>query len=136
MNTAARPALGTRAALVLAGDLACFLLFALAGLRSHEEGITLGGVLRAAAPFQAGWLLASLVLGLQGAGTGALRAVPSRVLLAWLPAWLLGLGLRTLVFGRPFAPTFALISLLVNAALLVAWRTLILPRIAREHPSA
>ena len=50
-----------RGGLLLAGDLVCFFLFALLGLRSHEDGITVGGMLRAAVPFQAGWLIAGLV---------------------------------------------------------------------------
>ena len=43
-----------RGAVLLIGDLICFLAFALLGLRSHEDGMTLNGLLRAATPFQAG----------------------------------------------------------------------------------
>jgi hypothetical protein len=107
-------------ALLLAGDLVCFLAFALLGLRSHEDGVTPDGVLRAATPFQAGWLLAGLVPALHERrsahrSTGVLRR--------WLPAWALGLAIRTLAFGRAFAPTFAIVSLVTNLLLLLAWRS-------------
>jgi len=107
------------AVLLLAGDLACFLAFAVIGLRSHEDGVTASGVLRAAVPFQAGWLVFSTLLGLQSARAAA---TPRRVLIAWVPSWALGLALRTLVFGRAFAPAFAVISFITNAVLLVGWR--------------
>jgi hypothetical protein len=98
----------------------CFLVFALLGLRSHEDGITLSGVLRAAMPFQAGWLLAGLLPPLRESrashrATGVLRR--------WLPAWAMGLALRTLLFDRSFAPTFAIVSLIVNLLLLIGWRS-------------
>ncbi|MPZ49496.1 MAG: DUF3054 family protein [Dehalococcoidia bacterium] len=118
------------AGLVLAGDLLCFLIFALLGLRSHEDGITASGLLRAAVPFQAGWLVFSVIFGLPGKRPK--MDAPGRVLMAWVPAWLLGLALRSLVFGRAFSPTFAGISFLVNAILLLIWRTLLAPRILKQ----
>jgi hypothetical protein len=105
--------------LVLAGDLACFFVFAVLGLRSHEDGITLDGLLRATVPFQIGWLASVLFIAPRRSaasdGVGGLLRV-------WVPAWIVGLVLRSIVFGRAFAPTFALVSLLVNGLLLLAWR--------------
>ena len=105
--------------LVLTGDLACFLVFAALGLRSHEGGITLDGLLRAAVPFQIGWLLSVLFIAPRRSaasdGVGGLLRV-------WVPAWIVGLVLRSVVLGRAFAPTFAIVSLLVNGLLLLVWR--------------
>jgi hypothetical protein len=119
-----------RTAILLAGDLICFLVFALLGLRSHEDGITLGGVIRAATPFQAGWLIAGLVPALhenraQHRRTGVLRR--------WVPAWIIGLALRTLLFDRSFEASFAVVSFIANAALLVLWRSVLARLLFRER---
>jgi hypothetical protein len=107
-----------REGLVLAGDLVCFIAYALLGLRSHEDGITLGGVIRAAVPFQIGWLFVNLFLAKPGVGADA-----RQVARLWVPAWALGLVLRTLLFDRTFAVTFAIVALLVNGVLLMIWRS-------------
>lgn len=119
-----------RNVLLLLGDMVCFLIFALLGLRSHEDGITLGGIVRAATPFQAGWLLAGLLPAFHERHsahrtTGVLRR--------WLPAWVIGLGLRTLLFDRSFAPTFAIVSLITNLLLLLCWRSLLSRLLLRER---
>jgi hypothetical protein len=117
------------ATIVLSGDLACFLVFALLGLRSHEDGITFGGILRAAVPFQAGWLLLSTAVGLNRPGA---PATSSRLIVrAWVPAWAAGLVIRTAVFGREFAPSFGIVALLVNGVLLLVWRCLAAPLVIR-----
>ena len=108
--------------LVLAGELLCFVLFALLGLRSHEEGITLGGLVRAAVPFQAGWLVANAVLGRPSQPPRGVEELINGVLKPWAPAWVIGLALRTLVFGRDFSLPFAVIAFITNAVLLFAWR--------------
>ena len=113
----------TREAGLIAGDLLCFLVFALLGLRSHEEGITAGGILRAAVPFQIGWLVMSWSLGLHKRGSNDAR----RVMRAWVPAWAIGLVIRTVVFDHSFAPAFGVVSLLFNAGLLLLWRALLSP---------
>jgi len=117
-----------REGLLLAGDLLCFLIFAVVGLRSHEEGVTLGGILRAATPFQVGWLFVSLVLRRQGDEVSDARQV-SRL---WVPAWAIGLVLRTLFFDRSFAPAFAVVSLLFNGVLLMLWRSWLAPLVLRK----
>jgi hypothetical protein len=115
-----------REGLVLAGDLACFLVFAVLGLRSHEDGITAEGIVRAAAPFQAGWLLVHALMGKHGSPTQS-----RQVLRLWVPAWAIGLILRTLLFDRGLAATFAIVSLLVNGVLLMLWRSLLAPLLLR-----
>jgi hypothetical protein len=127
----ARATSGILGLALTAGDLVCFLFFALLGLRSHEDGITASGLLRAAVPFQTGWLVAGLI-------TGTARRTDAHavdVLKRWVPAWVIGLVLRSLVFGRAFAPTFALISLLVNAGLLLTWRRLLARRLLPSEAS-
>jgi hypothetical protein len=126
--TSVRTRLRGREGLLLAGDLACFLVFAVLGLRSHEDGITVAGVLRAALPFQAGWLLVSLLAGRQSeASTGSRQTTR-----LWVPAWAIGLVLRTLFFDRSFAAMFAVVSLLVNGMLLIIWRSLLAPLVLRS----
>jgi hypothetical protein len=113
-----------------AGDFVCFLVFAVLGLRSHEDGITADGILRAAVPFQVSWLAMTLVLrGQPGIG----EITRSRnVIRVWIPALVLGLAIRSLVFGRAFAPTFAIVAFLVNGALLVLWRCVLAPMLTRR----
>jgi hypothetical protein len=118
--------LRTRQGLLFAGDLACFVVFAVLGLRSHEDGITLEGIVRAALPFQAGWLLINALLGKHVSPTQS-----RQVLRLWVPAWALGLILRTLLFDRSLAATFAIVSLLVNGVLLMLWRSLLAPVLLR-----
>jgi hypothetical protein len=115
-----------REGLLLAGDLVCFLIFAMLGLRSHEDGITVAGIVRAAAPFQAGWLFVNLAL--------ARDASPSQsrqIARLWVPAWAIGLLLRTLLIDRTFAATFAVVALLVNGVLLMLWRSAVAPLVLR-----
>jgi hypothetical protein len=110
--------LQTPSQIILVGDLICFLVFAALGLRSHDDGETLTGLLRASLPFQAGWIISYFViaprLGSLNPGSGLLRL--------WVPAWIVGLLLRSLVFGRAFAPAFAIVTLIVAGLLLFAWR--------------
>jgi len=129
------------AAVILAGDLLCFLIFAVAGLRSHEDGLGVSSIVRVALPFQAGWLVTWLAFGRgrsRAASTpdGRVSSGAREVLRAWLPAWLLGLLIRSLVFGRAFAPVFAIIALVFNGALLVLWRSVAAPRLVRTRERA
>jgi hypothetical protein len=116
--------------LLLAGDLVCFLIFAVLGLRSHEDGITADGILRAAVPFQVSWAVVSTLLRGQP-GVGEI-AKPRNVIRVWIPALVIGLVIRSLVFGRDFAPTFAVVAFLVNGLLLVLWRCVLAPVVVRR----
>jgi hypothetical protein len=119
-----------RGVILLAGDLLCFLIFAALGLRSHEDGITLGGVLRAATPFQGGWLLAGLVPVFSESRSAHRR---TRVLRRWTLAWVIGLALRTLLFDRSFEASFAVVSFIANLALLLLWRSVLARLLFRER---
>ena len=110
--------------LVAAGDIACFLAFAVIGLRNHEETFSAGNILRAGGPFLVCWLVSAGALGLLSEPTPLpTNKIIRRVVAAWLPAWVVGLLGRSLLFGRPFVPAFAIVALLVNGALLLLWRT-------------
>jgi len=107
-------------ALLLAGDMVCFALFALIGLRSHGEPYTAGNFLRAGAPFAAAWVSCATLAGLYG--RQAQGPVWRRAPAAWVPAWLAGLVLRSVAFQRPLKPGFAVVALLFIGASLTAWR--------------
>jgi len=106
--------------LTLAGDLACFVVFGLLGLRSHEEGVTPANFGRALVPFAVAWLFMATIFGLLRPMPAP--APPRRLLAAWLPAWAAGLAARILIFGRALAPGFAIVSFIVPAFFLLAWR--------------
>jgi hypothetical protein len=111
--------------LLYAGDLTCFLIFALMGLRSHEDGITADSLIRVAVPFQVSWLIMTLLLRGQP-GIGDITK-PRNVVRVWIPSLVFGLLIRSLVFGRAFAPTFAIVAFLINGLLLILWRTALAP---------
>lgn len=114
----------------MVGDLLCMLIFAVLGLRSHEDGITFGGILRAATPFQAGWLIVIGAIGVQR------RPEPSDsrgLIRAWIPAWALGLVIRAVLFDGSLEVTFAIVSLLVIGVLLMLWRGVLAPILLRRR---
>ncbi len=119
-----------RSTLLVAGDLVCFVLFALLGLRSHEDGITLDGVLRAATPFQAGWLIAGLIPLFHESRSAHRR---TGVLRRWAPAWVIGMALRTLLFDRSFEASFAVVAFIANGLLLLSWRSVLARLLLRER---
>jgi hypothetical protein len=51
-----------------------------------------------------------------------LASQPLPLLRAWVPAWLIGLSIRTILFDRPFALSFALVAFVTNFLLLLLWR--------------
>ncbi len=107
--------------MLAAGDLACFLLFALIGLRNHEEGLTIAHLIRAGGLFWLAWAGLALVLGLYAEET---RLSRRRLLGTWAAAWVVGLTGRAVLFGRSPEPAFAIVALLFNGAALLLWRTL------------
>ena len=98
-------------------DVLFVLLFATLGRVSHEEGVTLAGVLGVAWPFLValgvGWLVAARVrtwpVGMPGSTT------------LWLVTAVLGLGLRVAA-GGGFAWSFGLVTLVVLGIFLLGWR--------------
>jgi hypothetical protein len=107
--------------MLAAGDLACFLLFALIGLRNHDEGLTVAHLIRAAGLFWLAWAGLAQALGLYGEETLLSRR---RLLGTWAAAWVVGLTGRTILFDRSPEPAFAIVALLFNGVALLLWRTL------------
>ena len=115
-----------RVAVLLVGDLAALLLFALIGRRSHGAAVGFAATvetLRTAAPFLAGWLLVAPWV---GAYRLALFAHPPTLLrttlLGWAGALLVGAIFRAAMIGR-FSPlSFYLVTFFVALLLLLGWR--------------
>ncbi|GAC1429045.1 MAG: hypothetical protein NVSMB65_02350 [Chloroflexota bacterium] len=121
--------------MVGAGDALVFVLFAWTGRSSHGEATgtaALGAVLGTAAPFLAAWFAMAAVLGTYRARDDAPRALLGRAALTWLLAWPVGLLLRAVILRRGIPPSFAAITLIVNMALLLAWRALAAGVLARR----
>ncbi|HEU0003907.1 MAG TPA: DUF3054 domain-containing protein [Ktedonobacteraceae bacterium] len=109
------------------GDILVFIIFAILGDTSHGKLSGLASVFHSivvALPFIAGWFLVSPFIGLfRRAILTQPRAMATRTLLAWLPAWVIAMILRGIFVdhGVP-APAFMVIALVFNAALLEIWR--------------
>ncbi len=111
-------------ALVALGDVTMFLLFAVIGVRSHDAGVTLRTVGRAALPFALSWLLLAPILGaFRDPAIEEPRQAWKTALKSWVPACAAGLAIRALVLGRGFAVSFAVVAFLTNAVFLSVWRT-------------
>ena len=123
------------AAILIAGDGVAFVAFAVVGLSGHERQVSLAGMMRSGLPFLLAWLPFAWGLGLFRPSWLTSKAWQS-VLIAWLPACGVGLLIRSLAFGQSFSPTFALVSLVTNGALLVGWRTLYAKWLSRSDVGA
>jgi hypothetical protein len=111
--------------LLVLGDCLVFIAFALIGLKNHEEGITLNGIVRNAVPFGAAWLIAATLTGLYRPGwqysdEGLLQKVGT----TWLPAWAFGLALRSLYVWHWPVAAFAGVVLITAGLMLVLWRSI------------
>ncbi|GAC1424129.1 MAG: hypothetical protein PVS3B3_07490 [Ktedonobacteraceae bacterium] len=113
-----------RSAILVAGDMIVFLIFAIIGRRSHSEAGTIFGPVITALPFATAWFLVAPFIGAfrrgleRNTGTFALRT-----LLAWLVAWPVAMLFRGIFVDKGVPPwTFALITLISNTILLQAWR--------------
>jgi hypothetical protein len=108
---------------LILGDALVFLLFATLGSRSHEHRLAPLHILGVAAPFQVGWFVSALATGLYGARAGR-EGIVKRVLIAWLPAWAIGLAGRHFIFNEDIPVSFDIVALITNAVFLVTWRWL------------
>lgn len=103
--------------IAVAVDVALVLLFATIGRFSHEEGLTVAGVLGVAWPFLvalcAGWVLARRRSGWPVRMPGSTTV--------WVVTAVLGLVLRVAT-GGGFAWSFGVVTLVVLGVFLVGWR--------------
>ncbi|KAL6777238.1 CGLD9 [Auxenochlorella protothecoides x Auxenochlorella symbiontica] len=111
--------LGTLAAL-LAGDGACFLLFAAVGRMQHGEGLAPLSLLGTAGPFLAAWYGTALLLGTYS--RQELLRKPEQLFKTWAVGVPLGIGLHSLAKGHVPALSFVLVSLASTGAFLASWR--------------
>jgi hypothetical protein len=124
-----------RVVALIVGDTIAFLVFAAVGRASHAEAAGLGAfvqVLETAAPFLVGWFVAAP---LAGAFRSDLAGHPRQLLLrtgaAWLFAWPIGLGLRSLIRQTSISPSFAIVTLITVLIILGVWRGIFGLAIAR-----
>lgn len=113
-----------RYATLAVGDLVAFLVFGVLGLASHDLATTPASLFRTVAPFAVAWFALGPLLGAFRASTTS-RPTQAwwRVLVIWLVCGAVGLLLRSWWLDRPFILTFAVVTVGVNMALLVGWRT-------------
>ena len=118
--------LGARAAWPLvAGDALAFLVFAAIGRHDHQESGALVAVVGTALPFFAGWLVVAPWAGVySGPARGHPADLARRTAIGWIAAWPVGLLFRAISLHRGIPVSFAVVTLLANAVLLVGWRTL------------
>lgn len=115
-----------RGSVLVAGDVLAFHAVTAIGLLSHGELTGLDGLphlAEVAMPFAAGWFLVAPWF---GAFRSDVAAVPRRMLVRTLMAWLIacpiGLLFWSLVRQRPIQPAFAVVTFLTNLIVLLGWR--------------
>lgn len=111
----------TRKQIVLAAtfDVVAIMVFVFIGRRNHDEGTTLGGVVRVAAPFliglAVGWIVARAWKAPISTTTG---------MVIWPVAVAVGMLLRRAAFHNGTALAFIIVASLFTGLLLVGWRAL------------
>jgi peptidoglycan/LPS O-acetylase OafA/YrhL len=105
------------AALALAGDIVCVLVFCALGRRSHAEGLTLAGIADTAWPFLSGTVLGWLI----SRGWRAPTAVAPTGVVVWLATVIIGMVLRK-ASSQGVATSFIIVASVVTALLLLGWR--------------
>lgn len=118
LPTHTSPHPGRRLAL---GDALAIVLFAVIGLASHREALSLGGVVRNALPILVVWFLVAPFLRTYSAPSWR------NLLYTWAIAVSAGVWLRFMVLGHPFGIGFFVfwaIALAFTLILLLAWRLL------------
>ena len=106
------------------GDVVVFLLFVILGKAEHE--ISVGQALfRTALPFSLAWLVISPWLGAYKISTlCSLCTMAWKIPSIWLLCGLVALFGRALLIDHPPILTFAVVSMVVQGALLICWRVL------------
>jgi hypothetical protein len=107
----------SRPAAALLADVACVLLFATVGRRSHAEGITIAGVAETAWPFLAGTAVGWLAI----RGWRRPTTLAPTGLVVWVCTVAIGMSLRKATSAGT-AVSFVVVASLVTAILLLGWR--------------
>lgn len=110
------------------GDTIAFLVFATIGRASHNEAAGLSAflqVVETAAPFALGWFAVAAFAGTYRADVAQRpRVMLERTALGWLLGWPIGLLLRAVIRQTTIPFSFAVVTLVTNMAILLAWRGL------------
>lgn len=101
----------------LAVDVVCVLVFCALGRRSHDEGLSLGGVATTAWPFLIGTILGWAL----SRGWRRPTAVASTGVIVWLSTVVVGMLLRKAT-SAGVAASFVVVASTVTALLLLGWR--------------
>ena len=111
------PERATAALAALAADIACLVVFATIGRRTHAEGLTLVGIADTAWPFVAGaavgWLLVR--------GWRRPTAIAPTGVTVWACTVVVAMVLRR-VTGEGTALSFVVVASLVTGTLMLGWR--------------
>ncbi|MCP4165146.1 MAG: DUF3054 domain-containing protein [Chloroflexi bacterium] len=114
--------------LLYVGDILTIILFTLIGRGSHSMATGLSAFLETlstAAPFIIAWLLVAYGFGaFRPQAWADVRSAVRIVVIAYIPALIVGILLRALLLGR-FSPLpFYLVTAVALLAMLLAWRLL------------
>lgn len=113
----------TTALAALAADIACLVVFATIGRRTHAEGLSLVGIADTAWPFVAGaavgWLLVR--------GWRRPTAIAPTGVAVWVCTVVVAMVLRR-VTGEGTALSFVVVASLVTGTLMLGWRAAALRR--------
>jgi hypothetical protein len=99
-------------------DVACVLVFCAVGRRSHDEGLSVAGVVATAWPFLTGTFIGWLA----SRGWQRPTAVVPTGLVVWLCTVVVGMLLRK-ASSAGVAASFVVVAASVTAVLLLGWRT-------------
>lgn len=108
--------------LLALGDAAAFVAFGVIGLVSHEKSFDVGPVTRSIVPFVVAWLMIAPFLGAFSEEAVRGRKPLGEIALVWLPAGVVALGARALIFDRELFNAFFVIALLGHGLFLLSWR--------------
>jgi len=117
------------AAAALVADLACVLVFAVSGRRSHDGALSIAGVAETSWPFLTGTLVGWLVC----RGWRRPAALAPTGVVVWLCTVFVGMLLRKATSAGT-ALSFIIVATLVTAVLLLGWRAAVLA-VARRRAS-
>jgi len=113
--------------MLVIGDALVFLAFAAIGRGSHGQATGLAAipqVIETALPFIVGWFLVAPWLGAYRRELAAHpRKMAGRTLLAWVCSWPVTMAIWGIFVDHGIPPlSFATVTLLFNAVLLLVWR--------------
>jgi len=120
------PAPSRHVALLAVGDALMFGLFAMVGILSHRDRLSLGAVASNAVPFMASWGVFATLAGVYRQQVyRSPRPLLARTMVAWAIALFPGVWLRSLMRQSAFPQiSFAITTFIFNTIFLCAWHLL------------